>query len=358
MIFNGKLVLEDGSEFRGVLIGAKLAKSEVGEVVFNTSMVGYQEILSDPSYCDQIICMTYPLIGNYGVSEEFFESRDIFCKGLIVKDICSYPSHFSNDKTLESLLKEKELCGLTNVDTRALTKKLREHGTIKGMVVSINKDTSEVVAKLKNSVLEKQVSKVSFSGEQIFETRGAEKHIVLYDFGSKNNILENLKKSYKVTVVPFDTSFKRIKEINPDGICLSNGPGDPEELQDVIGVVKQLQEEYPIFGICLGHQLLALANGAKTEKMLYGHRGGNHPVKDLETGKVYISSQNHGYVVTDDSLEQANLIPWFINVNDKTVEGIKVKDKAAISVQFHPEHCPGPRDTNFLFNEFKKLMES
>ncbi len=358
MIFNGKLVLEDGSEFRGVLIGAKLAKSEVGEVVFNTSMVGYQEILSDPSYCDQIICMTYPLIGNYGVSKEFFESRDIFCKGLIVKDLCNHPSHFSNDEKLENLLKEKELCGLTNVDTRALTKKLREHGTIKGMIVSANKDTSEVVAKLKKIVLDKQVSKVSFSGEQIFETLGANKHVVLYDFGSKNNILENLKKSYKVTVVPFDTPYKRIKEINPDGICLSNGPGDPEELKNVIEVIKKLQDEYPIFGICLGHQLLALANGAKTKKMLYGHRGGNHPVKDLETGRVYISSQNHGYVVTDDSLEKANLIPWFINVNDKTVEGIKVKDKSAISVQFHPEHCPGPRDTNFLFNEFEKLMES
>ncbi len=358
MIFNGKLVLEDGSSFRGTLIGAKLAKSEMGEVVFNTSMVGYQEILSDPSYCDQIICMTYPLIGNYGVSEEFFESRDLFCKGLIIKDLCTHPSHFSNENTLNSLLVQKDLCGLCNVDTRALTKTLREHGTIKGLIVSSEVETSKVVEKLKNTNLLEQVSKVSKKEEEFFENSSASKHVVLVDFGYKGNILKNLKEKYKVTVVPFNSSFEKIKSLNPDGVCLSNGPGDPMDLQGTINMINTLQDHFPIFGICLGHQLLSLANGAKTEKMLYGHRGGNHPVKDVETGKVYMSSQNHGFIVTKDSLEKAGLDTWFINVNDKSVEGVKVRGKKAISVQFHPEHRPGPRDTNFLFEEFEKLMES
>ncbi len=354
MKFNGKLILEDGTEFLGVLNGTQ-ENSPVAEVVFNTSMVGYQEILTDPS-CDQIICMTYPLIGNYGVNQRFAEAKKTACKGFIVRELCDYPSHFENEITLDQFFKDNNLVCLSEVDTRAVTKKIREHGTFRGVITGIDTSFDSVKDKLQSTELKGQVSKVSSNKEEVF---GIGEHVVLYDFGYKANIKECLvDMGFKVTVVPYNTPFERVKELNPKGVCLSNGPGNPDELVEVIAEIKKVQESFPTFGICLGHQLLALANGAKTEKMLYGHRGGNHPVKDLETGRVFMSSQNHGYVVKEDSLSNTPLVKTFINVNDGTLEGMSHKTLPVFSVQFHPEYRPGPRDTNYLFEKFKGMMEA
>jgi len=366
MIFNAKLLLENGSEFKGNLIGADIESAQVGEVVFNTSMAGYQEILTDPSYCDQIICLTYPLIGNYGISMEFNESFLPACKGLIIRDCCDFPSHFKTEMSLEEFLKNNELVALKDVDTRALTKVLRENGTLKGKIVSISAiddDTSKLMKKnknlelIRNTQLSAQVSKVSTKEIKVHKQSVEGKKIVLIDYGYKKNILKSLlNRGLNVAVVPHNVTLEQINEIQPDAICLSNGPGDPEDLRQEINVIKDLQKEYPIFGICLGHQLICLANGAKTKKMLYGHRGANHPVKDLETGQVYMSSQNHGYVVDDNSLMNTNLKEWFVNVNDKSIEGVKLINRPVMSVQFHPEAQPGPRDTHFLFDQFLEMI--
>ncbi len=368
------LILADGSVFEGQSIGA--AGKTTGETVFTTGMTGYIETLTDPSYYGQIVTQTFPLIGNYGVEPPDFESCKSHVRGYIVRELCGQPSNFRCEGSLDSFLKEQGIIGISGIDTRALTKKLREAGVMNGMILSGDK-ISEPAGKEKERLLEeirsfKIENAVASVQQDKFGIRNAEfrirnkastaadsKKIVLFDFGAKANIQRELeKRGCQVTVVPYDTTAEKVISMNPDGIMLSNGPGDPAENTGVISEIKKLCEygKIPVFGICLGHQMLSLARGAKTSKLKYGHRGGNHPCKDLKTGRVYITSQNHGYAVETSSLPD-NAELSFINLNDSTCEGITWKDIPAFSVQFHPEACGGPHDTNFLFDRFMKLME-
>ena len=365
------LILADGTVFEGKSIGAQ--GKTIGETVFTTGMTGYLETLTDPSYFGQIVTQTFPLIGNYGVIPSDAESGQSWVRGYIVREMCDLPSNFRCQKTLDEYLKEQKIIGICGIDTRALTKKLRESGVMNGMLLSGNeadgfsdKDLFNYIEEIKQYKIKLAVESVSISKKNIIDSNnfekiksnGKPKKIVLWDFGAKANIARELcKRGCEITTVPYNTSAKEIIAMNPDGIMLSNGPGDPSEN---IGIIKEIAElcktGIPIFGICLGHQLLALARGAATSKLKYGHRGGNHPVKNLETGRVYITSQNHGYAVEAQSLPSFAKMS-FMNVNDGTCEGVKYCDIPAFSVQFHPEACGGPKDTNFLFDEFIKLME-
>lgn len=356
------LILADGTVFEGTSIGA--TGSTIGETVFTTGMTGYLETLTDPSYYGQIVTQTFPLIGNYGVIPQDFESKRSFVKGYIVRELCDLPSNFRCEGILEQFLKIQNIVGISGIDTRALTKKIRESGVMNGMIISgeLPKITDELLNKIKeykiiNAVDSVQNSQVETKTQEAV-TEVQENHkVVLFDFGAKANIQRELeKRGCKVTVVPSRTSADEVVKLNPDGIMLSNGPGDPEENVEIIGEIRKLcQKNIPIFGICLGHQMLALARGAKTSKLKYGHRGGNHPVKDLETGRVYITSQNHGYAVQSSTLP-AFAKESFKNVNDGTCEGVTYTDIQAFSVQFHPEACGGPQDTNFLFDKFVKMI--
>lgn len=356
------LILADGTVFEGTSIGA--TGSTIGETVFTTGMTGYLETLTDPSYYGQIVTQTFPLIGNYGVIPQDFESKRSFVKGYIVRELCDLPSNFRCEGILEQFLKIQNIVGISGIDTRALTKKIRESGVMNGMIISgeLPKITDELLNKIKeykiiNAVDSVQNSQVETKNQEAV-TEVQENHkVVLFDFGAKANIQRELeKRGCKVTVVPSRTSADEVVKLNPDGIMLSNGPGDPEENVEIIGEIRKLcQKNIPIFGICLGHQMLALARGAKTSKLKYGHRGGNHPVKDLETGRVYITSQNHGYAVQSSTLP-AFAKESFKNVNDGTCEGVTYTDIQAFSVQFHPEACGGPQDTNFLFDKFVKMI--
>lgn len=357
------LILADGTVFEGTSIGA--TGSTIGETVFTTGMTGYLETLTDPSYYGQIVTQTFPLIGNYGVIPQDFESKRSFVKGYIVRELCDLPSNFRCEGILEQFLKIQNIVGISGIDTRALTKKIRESGVMNGMIISgeLPKITDELLNKIKEYKIINAVDSVqNFQVEtkkQETVTEVQENHkVVLFDFGAKANIQRELeKRGCKVTVVPSRTSADEVVKLNPDGIMLSNGPGDPEENVEIIGEIRKLcQKNIPIFGICLGHQMLALARGAKTSKLKYGHRGGNHPVKDLETGRVYITSQNHGYAVQSSTLP-AFAKESFKNVNDGTCEGVTYTDIQAFSVQFHPEACGGPQDTNFLFDKFVKMIE-
>ena len=353
------LILSDGTVFEGRSIGAE--GCTIGEVVFTTGMTGYIETLTDPSYYGQIVTQTFPLIGNYGVINEDFESKKSSVKGYIVRELCDLPSNFRCEGTLDSFLAKEKIVGICGIDTRALTKRLRESGVMNGMIVSGNKPevTEKLLSEIKSYKIENAVKSVQ-NLNNINEGKAPRNapHVVLFDFGAKANIQRELeKRGCRLTVVPYDTSAEKVISLNPDGIMLSNGPGDPAENVGVISEIKKLCDygKIPIFGICLGHQMLALARGAKTSKLKYGHRGGNHPCKDLASGRVYITSQNHGYAVEVSSLpENARLS--FINVNDETCEGVDYTDIPAFSVQFHPEACGGPHDTNFLFDKFLKLM--
>lgn len=356
------LILADGTVFEGTSIGA--TGSTIGETVFTTGMTGYLETLTDPSYYGQIVTQTFPLIGNYGVIPQDFESKRSFVKGYIVRELCDLPSNFRCEGILEQFLKIQNIVGISGIDTRALTKKIRESGVMNGMIISgeLPKITDELLNKIKeykiiNAVDSVQNSQVETKTQEAV-TEVQENHkVVLFDFGAKANIQRELeKRGCEVTVVPSRTSADEVVKLNPDGIMLSNGPGDPEENVEIIGEIRKLcQKNIPIFGICLGHQMLALARGAKTSKLKYGHRGGNHPVKDLETGRVYITSQNHGYAVQSSTLP-AFAKESFKNVNDGTCEGVTYTDIQAFSVQFHPEACGGPQDTNFLFDKFVKMI--
>nr|WP_308742506.1 carbamoyl phosphate synthase small subunit [uncultured Anaerocolumna sp.] len=370
------LILEDGNVFMGKSIGS--TREIISEIVFNTSMTGYLEILTDPSYAGQSVVMTYPLIGNYGICYEDMESTKPWVGGYIVKELARHPSNFRSESSIEEFLKEKDIPGIAGIDTRALTKILREKGTMNGMItINENFNLQEVVEKLKNHHSTNTVDLVTCKEKKTILSedyklteaekarRGLKVHpykagklkTALLDLGSKNNIADCLlKRGCDVTVYPAFTKAEEIIGDNPDGIMLSNGPGDPKEYADIIKEVKKLYDSnIPIFAICLGHQLMALANGGNTRKMKYGHRGANHPVKDLKTGRVYISTQNHGYVVEDISDSIAE--PSFINANDRTIEGLHYLGKNIITVQFHPEACSGPQDTEFLFNEFMQMME-
>lgn len=350
------LILEDGNVLTGTSIGS--TKEVISEIVFNTSMTGYLEVLTDPSYAGQAVVMTYPLIGNYGVCYEDMESLKAWPDGFIVREISRRPNNFRSEDSIETFLKSNDIPGIAGVDTRALTKILREKGTMNGMITTNeNFVLEEVLEKLKGYTTAGVVEKVTRKEKEVFPDDGFK--VALMDFGSKNNIIRSLQeRGCEVTVYPAFTSADEIIRSNPDGIMLSNGPGDPEECVTIINEIKKLfDSNIPIFAICLGHQLVALANGAKTHKMKYGHRGANHPVKDLSTGRVYISSQNHGYVVDDGSLSEDVAKTSFINVNDGTVEGIQYVGKNVFTVQFHPEACAGPQDTNFLFDRFISMME-
>ena len=350
------LILEDGTVFTGTSIGSK--KEIISEIVFNTSMTGYLEVLTDPSYAGQAVCMTYPLIGNYGICHEDQESLRPWPDGYIVRELSRIPSNFRCEDTVQNFLKKYDIPGIAGIDTRALTKILREKGTMNGMITtneSYNLD--EIIPKLKEYTTGKVVERVTCEEKHVLKGNGPK--VALLDFGAKENIAKSLnERGCEVTIYPAATPAEEILKSNPDGIMLSNGPGDPKECVSIIKEVKTLYDsEVPIFAICLGHQLMALATGADTKKMKYGHRGGNHPVKDLETGRVYISSQNHGYMVDTDTLDQNVAVPAFENVNDKTNEGLKYIGKNIFTVQFHPEACPGPQDSGYLFDRFMKMME-
>lgn len=348
------LILEDGTVFEGKSIGS--SKEIISEIVFNTSMTGYLEVLTDPSYAGQAVTMTYPLIGNYGITPDM-ESLRPWPDGYIVKELSRMPSNFRSKGSIQDFLVKYDIPGISGIDTRALTRILRDKGTMNGMITTNeNYDLKEILPKLKAYTTGNVVDKVTCSEKRILEGKGL--NVALMDFGAKNNIAKSLnQRGCRVTVYPAHTAAEEILAAKPDGIMLSNGPGDPKECTAIIEELKKLYaSDVPIFAICLGHQLMALANGAKTYKMKYGHRGGNHPVKDLKTGRVYISSQNHGYVVDTDSLDPKVARPAFVNVNDRTNEGLEYIGKKIFTVQFHPEASPGPKDSAYLFDRFIEMM--
>ncbi len=348
------LILEDGTVFEGTSIGS--TREVISEIVFNTSMTGYLEVLTDPSYAGQAVCMTYPLIGNYGITDDM-ESGRPWPDGFIVRELSRIPSNFRCKGTIQDFLVKHNITGISGIDTRALTKILRDRGTMNGMITTNEHfNFEEIQPKLKAYATGDVVSKVTCHEKSVLSGNG--KKVALLDFGAKKNIAKSLNdRGCEVTIYPAHTKAKEILAANPDGIMLSNGPGDPKDCGEIIDEVKKLYDsDVPIFAICLGHQLMALANGLDTHKLKYGHRGGNHPVKDLETGKVYISSQNHGYVVDTDGLDEKIAVPAFVNVNDGTNEGLKYTGKNIFTVQFHPEACPGPQDSGYLFDRFIKMM--
>ena len=350
------LILEDGSVYEGENVGA--LREAVSEIVFNTSMTGYLEVMTDPSYAGQAVVMTYPLIGNYGICYEDMESDRPWIDGLIVRELSEVASNFRNEDSIQNFLIKNNIPCICGIDTRDLTKRLREHGTMNGFITV---DSSFVVEKILQRIKEYSVKGVvkRTSTKEAYILPGKGKRVVLIDFGAKKNIARQLqKRGCEVIVVPCDTKAKEILKLKPDGIMLSNGPGDPKENVDIIKEIKKLYDtDIPIFAICLGHQLMALATGANTYKLRYGHRGGNHPVKDLETGRTYISSQNHGYAVDESTLDKNICVPAFVNVNDGTNEGLRYINKKIFTVQYHPEACPGPRDSSYLFDKFIKMME-
>lgn len=349
-----KLILECGEVFYGKGFGAN--NDSTGEVVFNTGMTGYQELISDPSYCGQLVCLTYPLIGNYGINRDDFESLEPALKGLIVRDLCDFPSNFRSMMTLEEFFSKKKLSGISGIDTRKLTRILRNSGVMRGVIAAADAEESALLQEMKNrSSALNEVAQVSTKTAYASPGRGFK--VVLVDFGSKLGILRELtQRDCDVTVVSHDASAEEILLLNPDGVMLSNGPGDPQEAKEGIEMIRGLLGKVPIFGICLGHQLLALACGAKTHKLKFGHRGGNHPVLDLTKNKVAITSQNHGYAVDQNSLAETDLVETHIALNDKTNEGLKHKIYPCFSVQYHPEASPGPEDANYHFDEFIAMM--
>jgi carbamoyl-phosphate synthase small subunit len=393
------LILEDGTVFEGKHIGVD--KDVVSEIVFNTSMAGYTEVFTDPSYAGQAVCMTYPLIGNYGVCLEDMESDNVWLDAIIVRELSKVPSNFRCDMPIQEFLEKYEVPGIEGIDTRKLVRILREKGTMNGYITTNeNLRFEDVKAKLEAYTTGDVVSKVSCKEKQVImgtmelsengplsgsasfnkenyaaaksgdlskremrpsnvkELNGWGYKVALLDVGAKKNIASSLAaRGCDVTIYPSNTTAEEILEDNPDGIMLSNGPGDPKECTEIIKEIKKLYDsDVPIFAICLGHQLMALATGADTYKLKYGHRGGNHPVKDLENGRVYISSQNHGYAVDTESLDRSVAEPAFVNVNDGTNEGLKYVGKNIFTVQFHPEACPGPQDSSYLFDRFISMM--
>lgn len=354
--YDKKIVLENGKEFYGYGFGADV--TAINELVFNTSMVGYQEIISDPSYTDQMVCMTYPLIGNYGMTDEDYETKVPTMGGLIVREYNDLPSNFRYTKTLSEVLLEYDIPGISGVDTRMITRIIRDEGSQKVMICDANKPLVDALQMVRDyQIPTDMVSRVSCKKRWYSRTPNHKYDVVAIDLGIKHNIIRKLnEKGCNVTVVPFDTSADEIMKMQPDGLFLSNGPGNPEDVQPVINVVKELHGQLPIFGICLGHQMISLALGAKTFKMKFGHRGGNHPVMNIETGKIEITSQNHSYAVDVKSLEGTPLTLTHKNLLDDTAEGVESAENKLFSVQYHPESAPGPQDSAYLFDKFIDLM--
>ena len=354
---NKKLILQDGEQFYGCSFGAD--KDDVLELVFNTSMVGYQEILSDPSYTDQAVVMTYPLIGNYGMAEDDYETDIPTVGAFIVREYNDEPSNFRSAGTLGSVMKRFGIPGISGVDTRKLTRSIRDKGSRRVLLTGADTPLEKGLKIIEETPVPKDaVSRVSC--KNIYDAGGEElpHHVVAIDCGMKKNIVHSLnKKGCRVTVVPWNTESGVIEELKPDGIFISNGPGDPEDVPETIKTVKTLIGKYPVFGICLGHQILSLAYGAKTYKLKFGHRGGNHPVKNIETGRIDITSQNHSYAVDINSLKNTPLTATHINLLDSTVEGVKCETDRAYSVQYHPESAPGPQDSVYLFDKFIGYMK-
>ena len=355
--FDKKIVLEDGEEYLGYGFGANV--ESINEIVFNTSVVGYQEICSDPSYTYQMVVMTYPLIGNYGITDDDYETNKPTIGGLIVREYNDMPSNFRYTKTLSEYMEENGIPGIQGVDTRKLTRSIRDKGSRKVIITDISTSKEEALEKMRNYEIPKDaVSKVSCKKRWYSRTANPEYNVVAVDCGIKLNIVRSLnKRGCNVTIVPYNTSFTTIQSLKPDGIFLSNGPGDPENVVEVIDLVKKAKGKYPIFGICLGHQMISLAYGATTYKLKFGHRGGNHPVKNLETGKIEITSQNHSYAVNNESINNTPLKITHINVLDNTIEGVECKEDKVFSVQYHPESAPGPQDSSYLFDKFIEMMK-
>ncbi|MBC8535113.1 carbamoyl phosphate synthase small subunit [Feifania hominis] len=353
------LILEDGTVYVGESFGAE--GEAVGEVCFDTGMTGYQEVLTDPSFFGQLVCMTYPIQGNYGVNSEDNESDRPWPKGFIVRECCSFPSNFRCEGTLADYLKKNGIIGIERVDTRALTRKLRESGVMNGVITTAeNPDVEACVRRAKEFAIRDAVRNVTCAERREYPAEGEAKFkVALYDFGNKRNITRCLNAlGCDVSVLPAATPAQEVLDGGFDGVMLSNGPGNPAENTEIIEELKILLDSgLPVFGICLGHQLMALAAGARSEKLKYGHRGGNHPVKDLALGKTYITSQNHGYAIVGESLPPQVGEVSHINMNDGTVEGVRYKNRPVFTVQFHPEASPGPRDTRYLFDEFLDLMK-
>lgn len=347
----GVLYLEDGTIYRGKGFGK--TGTAVGELVFNTSMSGYQEILTDPSYAGQIITMTYPLIGNYGVNSIEKESCKVHARGFVVKSPSKKISNYMSEKTIDDMLKSMGIVAISDVDTRSITKKIRSYGALKCVISNeelLQDEVKDFIYKEKYKT-ENYMDEVST--KEIVHIEGSGPKVALIDFGVKRNIINNLKqRNCDITIFPYNTLYEEVMSINPKGVLLSNGPGDPKVVVQGIELVKKLMKKLPTFGICLGHQILALALGGDTYKMKYGHRGGNHGVHDLDLDKAYITSQNHGYAVDADSLKDKGIVITHRNLNDDTVEGIRHKELPVFSVQFHPEGAPGPTDTAYLFDKF------
>ncbi|MCQ2537703.1 MAG: glutamine-hydrolyzing carbamoyl-phosphate synthase small subunit [Lachnospiraceae bacterium] len=352
-----KLVLADGQEYLGKSFGA--VKEVTMELVFNTSMVGYQEIISDPSYTDQCVIMTYPLLGNYGMNDDDYETITPTISGMICRDYNDEPSNYRSTRTLSEVMEEYGIVGLSDIDTRKLGRHIRDYGSCLAIITDAECTKEEALKKIAAyNVPHDAVSRVSTKEKYTLETENEKFHVVAIDCGMKRNITRMMvKKGCRVTVVPWNTGAEEILSMKPDGVFISNGPGDPTDVKEAIETIKNIKGKCPIFGICLGHQIISLAYGAETYKLKFGHRGGNHPVKNLLTDKLEITSQNHSYAVNSKTVEGTGLEVTHINLLDNTVEGVRcVKDKVA-SVQYHPESAPGPQDSSYLFDVFLNMME-
>ncbi|MDR0830116.1 MAG: glutamine-hydrolyzing carbamoyl-phosphate synthase small subunit [Prevotellaceae bacterium] len=354
--YNKKIVLENGSEFYGYGFGAN--REAINEIVFNTSMVGYQEILSDPSYTDQMVVMTYPLIGNYGITDEDNETKFPTLGGMIVREYNDLPSNFRYTKTLGEALEEYNIPAISGVDTRKITRIIRTEGCQKVLITSAETPLETALEKIRNyEIPHDMVSRVSCKKRWFSRTANHNFEVVAIDCGIKYNIIRELnRKGCNVTIVPYNTTAEEILAFNPDGVFLSNGPGNPEDVTPVIEAIRKIRGKVPTFGICLGLQMIGIAYGAKSYKMKFGHRGGNHPVKDLTTGKIHITSQNHSYAIDVNSLKETDLEITHINLLDNTTEGVECKKDKIFAVQYHPESAPGPQDSTYLFDRFIELM--
>lgn len=352
-----KLVLENGIEFYGESFGS--CNDKLAEIVFNTSMVGYQEILSDPSYCDQIVVMSYPLIGNYGLADEDYESKNIFLNGFVVREYCDIPSNFRSTKTLGEEMEDCNVSGISGIDTRMLVRIIRNNGSMKALITNAERPLEECMNEINSFTLPRnQVSKVTCKKPWIARTRNPKLSVVAIDCGIKLNIVRKLNKfGCNVTVVPYNTPTEEILKYHPDGLFISNGPGDPQDVPCVYKTIQDLKGKVAILGICLGHQIIALAYGAKTYKMKFGHRGANHPVRNEQTKKIEITSQNHSYAIDSSSLANTDLVVTHTNIIDGEIEGVEDINNRVIGIQYHPESAAGPEDSEYIFSKFVNYMK-